>query len=63
MNFKIFLVIFVGVLIMLFGMFALYALGAHDEQWNSVIIGAVVGVLMAVGFRFMKKKRLQNKQS
>ena len=63
MNLKIYVVIFVGVLIILFAIFSLFAVGAENEQWGSVLIGAVVGCILAIGFRAMKKKRLANKKA
>lgn len=63
MNLKIYVVIFVGVLIILFAAFSLFAVGAQNQQWGSVLIGAAIGCLLAIGFRVMKKKRLQNKKS
>ena len=62
MNWKIYVVIFAGVLIILFAVFSLFAVGAQNEQWGSVLIGAVIGCLLAIGFRVMKKKRLANKK-
>ncbi|MFD0765955.1 hypothetical protein ACFQZI_13920 [Mucilaginibacter lutimaris] len=62
MNLKIYIVIFVGVLIIVFAIFSLFAVGAQNEQWVSVLIGAAIGCVLAIGFRVMKKKRLQNKQ-
>ena len=63
MNLKIYVVIFAGVLIILFAIFSLFAVGAENEQWGSVLIGAVVGCILAIGFRAMKKKRLANKKA
>jgi nitrate reductase gamma subunit len=62
MNWKIYVVIFVGVLIILFAVFSLFAVGAQNEQWGSVLIGAAIGCMLAIGFRVMKKKRLANKK-
>jgi len=62
MNLKIYIVIFVGVLIILFAIFSLFAIGSQNEQWGSVLIGAAVGCMLAIGFRVMKKKRLQGKK-
>ena len=62
MNFKIYLVIFVGVLIILFAMYSLYAVGTQGEQWGSVLLGAAVGCMLAIGFRVMKKKRIEGKK-
>ncbi len=56
------MVIFVGVLIILFAIFSLFAVGAQNEQWGSVLIGAAIGCMLAIGFRVMKKKRLANKK-
>ncbi|MCO5937188.1 hypothetical protein NAF17_16705 [Mucilaginibacter sp. RB4R14] len=63
MNLKIYIVIFAGVVIVLFAIFSLFFVSAENEQWGSVLIGAVVGCLLAIGFRKMKKKRLAEKKS
>ncbi|WP_454803443.1 hypothetical protein [Mucilaginibacter phyllosphaerae] len=63
MNFKIYLVIFAGVLIILFAIFSFFAVGTNSEQWGSLCLGAALGCLMAVGFRISKKKRLANKKT
>ncbi|MBB5396522.1 MULTISPECIES: hypothetical protein [unclassified Mucilaginibacter] len=62
MNFKIFVVVFAGVLIILFAIFSLYAVGAQNQQWKNVLIGAAIGCVLAIGFRAMKKKRLDGKK-
>ncbi|RYU85891.1 hypothetical protein EWM62_18820 [Mucilaginibacter terrigena] len=62
MNFKIYLVVFVGVLIILFAIFSLFVVGTQSEQWGNVLIGAVIGCMLAIGFRIMKKKRLAGKK-
>jgi uncharacterized membrane protein len=62
MNFKIYVVVFVGVVIILFAIFSLFAVGTQNEQWGSVLIGAVIGCMLAIGFRIMKKKRLAGKK-
>ena len=45
---KIYVVVFFGVLIILFAVFCFFAIGAQNQEWGSVAIGAVVGCLFAL---------------
>ncbi|MES2062985.1 MAG: hypothetical protein V4456_13750 [Bacteroidota bacterium] len=62
MNWKIYVVIFAGVLIILFAVFSLFAVGSQSQEWGKVLIGAALGGALAIGFRVMKKKRLAGKK-
>jgi NO-binding membrane sensor protein with MHYT domain len=60
---KIYMVVFVGVLIILFAVVSFFAIGAQNQDWGSVVIGGAVGCMVAIGLRAMKKKGLPEKKS
>jgi uncharacterized membrane protein YbhN (UPF0104 family) len=60
---KIYVVVFFGVLIILFTVVCFFVIGAQNQEWGSVAIGGVVGCLIALLLRAVKKKGLANKRS